>query len=136
MEQFQKRTIFPGESVGMYLYELKRLLRQAMPQLSEDASRQLLIHQFLNGLPAPVSRQLRAVGNTTNLKQLVESAKVLMIVDDNSREVAAVQLETSKLPKLKTQIQELTAQVTALTTQKSTKKPIQCFYCKQAGHIQ
>ena len=136
LEQFQKRAIFPGESVGMYLYELKRLLRQAMPELSEDASRQLLIHQFLNGLPAPVSRQLRAVGNTTNLEQLVERAKVLMVVDDNSREVAAVQLETSELPKLKTQIQELTAQVAALTTQKSTKKPIQCFYCKQADHIQ
>ena len=123
LEQFQKCAIFPGESVGMYLYELKRLLRQAMPELSEDASRQLLINQFLNGLPAPVSRQLQAVGNTTNLEQFVERAKVLMVVDDNSREVAAVQLETSELPKLKTQIQELTAQVAALTTQKSTKKP-------------
>ena len=39
----------------MYLYEQKRLLQQAMPELSEDASRQLLIHQFLNGLLAPVS---------------------------------------------------------------------------------
>ena len=95
-----------------------------MPELSEDASRQLLIHQFLNGLPAPVSHQLRAVGNATNLEQLVERAKVLMVVDDNSREVDAVQLETSELPKLKSQIQELTAQVAALTTQKSTKKLI------------
>ena len=59
-----------------------------------------------------------------------------MVVDDNSREVAVVQLETSELPKLKTQIQELTAQVAALTTQKSTKKPIQCFYRRQAVHIQ
>ena len=56
LEQFQKRAIFPGESIGMYLYELKRLLRQAMPELAEDASQQLLIHQFLAGLPAPVSR--------------------------------------------------------------------------------
>ena len=59
-----------------------------------------------------------------------------MVVGENSRDVTAVQLETSELPKLKTQIQELTAQVAALTTQKITKKPIQCFYCKQAGHIQ
>ena len=58
LEQFQKRAIFPGESVGMYLYELKRLLRQAMPELFDDASRQLLIHQFLTDLPAPVSHQL------------------------------------------------------------------------------
>ena len=80
-----------------------------MPELSEDASQQLLIHQFLNGLPVLLSRQLRAVGNMTNLEQLVKCAKVLMVVDDNSREVAAVYMETYKLPKLKTQIQELTA---------------------------
>ena len=73
-----------------------------MPELSGDASRQLLIHQFLIGLPTPVSCQLQAVGNMTDLKQLVRRAKVLMIVDDNSREIAAVQLETSELPKLKT----------------------------------
>ena len=45
----------------------------------------------------------------TNLEQLVECAKVLLVVDDSSKEVAAVQLETSKLPNLKAQIQELTA---------------------------
>ena len=59
-----------------------------------------------------------------------------MIIDDSSKEVAAVQSETSELPNLKAQIQELTVQVAALTTQKSTKKSVQCFYCKQAGHIQ
>ena len=60
LEEFQKCAImiFPGESVGIYLYELKWLLRQAMPELPEDASRQLLIHQFLIGLLAAVSRQL------------------------------------------------------------------------------
>ena len=70
LEQFQKRTIFPSESVGMYLYELKQLLRQAMPELSEDASQQLLIHQFLNGLPALVSRQLRARQTLSSLLNL------------------------------------------------------------------
>ena len=47
-----------------------------------------------------MSRQLRAVGNTTNLEQLVKRTKVLMVVDHNSREVAAVHMETYKLPKL------------------------------------
>ena len=135
LEQFQKRAIFPGESIGMYLYELKRLLRQAMPELAEDASQQLLIHQFLAGLPAPVSRQLQAVGNTTNLEQIVECAKVLMVVD-SSEKVAAVQSENSEVSSLKAQIQELTEQVAVLTTQKNSKKQLQCFHCKQAGHIQ
>ena len=118
LEEFQKRAIFPGESVGMCCYELKRLLRQAMPELSDDASKQLLIHQFLTGLPAPVSRQLRAIGNTTNLEQLVERAKVLMVVDGGDGKIAAVESEDTEVSKLKTQIEELTVQVAALTTQR------------------
>jgi len=74
LEEFQKRVTFPGESIKMYLYELKGLLRQAMLELAEDASQQLLIHHFLAGLPAQVSSQLQAVGNTTNLEQIVERA--------------------------------------------------------------
>ena len=58
LEEFQKLLIFPGESVGMYLYELKQLLQQAMPELTEEAMKQLLIHQFLAGLPASLSWQL------------------------------------------------------------------------------
>ena len=77
-----------------------------MPELAEDASQQLLIHQFLAGLPAPVSHQLRAVGNTTNLEQIVERAKVLMVVD-SSEKVAAVQSENSEVSSLKAQIQNL-----------------------------
>ena len=49
---------------------------------------QLLIHQFLIGLPAVVGHQLRAVGNMTNLEQLVKRTKVLVIIDDSSKEVA------------------------------------------------
>ena len=55
LEEFQKRAIFPDESIGMYLYELKWLLWQAMPALAEDTSQHLLIYQFLAGLLAPVS---------------------------------------------------------------------------------
>ena len=58
LEEFQKRAIFPGELVVIYLYELKQLLWQAMPELPEDAIWQLLIHQFLIGVPAAVSCQL------------------------------------------------------------------------------
>ena len=107
----------------IYVYELKQLLRQAMPELAENASQQLLIHQFLAGLPAPVSCQLQAVGNTTNLEQIVELAKVLMVVD-SSEKIAAVQSENSEVSSLKAQIQELTEQVAALTTQKNSKKQI------------
>ena len=71
----------------------------------------------------------------TNLEQIVEHAKVLMVVD-SSQKIAAVQSENFEASDLKAQIQELTVQVAALITQKSSKKQIQCFHRKQAGHIQ
>ncbi|XP_065889767.1 retroviral-like aspartic protease 1 [Dysidea avara] len=104
LEEFQKRPIFPGESVGMYLYELKRLLQQAMPGLTADARKQLLIHQFLAGLPASLSRQLRASGNTADLDELVQRAKILMVVDGGERQTVAVHSGISEVSELKSQI--------------------------------
>ena len=78
-----------------------QLIWRLWVQLPEDASWQLLIHQFLIALLKLMDRHLRVVKNTTNLQQLVERTKVLMVVDENSREVAAVQSETSEPPKLK-----------------------------------
>ena len=104
LEEFQKRSIFPGESVGMYSYELKQLLQQAMPELTAEAMKQLLIHQFLAGYP-PQSRQLRAGGNTTDLDELVQRAKILMVVDSDERQTAAVYSYTSEVLELKSQIE-------------------------------
>jgi len=137
LEEFQKRSIFPSESVGMYLYELKRLLQQAMPELTAYARKPLLIHQFLAGLPASLSRQLQAGGNTQDLDELVQRAKILIVVDSGERQTAAVYSGTIEVSELKSQIQELTAQVTALkVTQQSDRNPPQCYYCKQPGHVQ
>jgi len=104
-----------------------------MPELSADARKQLLIHQFLAGLPVSLIRRLRASGNTANLDELVERAKILMVVDSGERQTAAVYFGTSEVSELKSQIQELTAQVAAL---KSDKNQPQCYYCKQFGHVQ
>ena len=64
MEKFQKRKMLPGEAISLYLHELKMLLDQAMPVLAAEAKQQLLVHQFLAGLPVSVSQQLRATGDT------------------------------------------------------------------------
>ena len=57
-----------------------------------------------------------------------------MVVDSSSKRIVAVPLQTSELPKI--QIQEFTAQVATFITQKTTKKHIQCFHCKQADYEQ
>ena len=52
MDGFLKRRLGSREALYrcMYLYELKRLLDQAMPGLDATARSPLLIHQFMEGL--------------------------------------------------------------------------------------
>jgi len=102
-----------------------------MPDLTADAWKQLLIHQFLVGLPTSLSRQLRAGGNMQDLDELVQRAKILMVVDSGEWQTVAVYSGTSEVSELKPQIQELTAQVAALkVAQQSDRNPPQCYYCK------
>lgn len=60
LEEFHSRKMQPGEAIVLYLYDLKRLLQQAMPELKANAHKSLLLHQFLSGLPPSISRQLYA----------------------------------------------------------------------------
>ena len=72
LEEFQSWKLRPGEVITLYLYDLKRLLRQAMPEMEVDASKPLLLHQFLSGLPTPISRQLCVTGDTKDLDAVVQ----------------------------------------------------------------
>ena len=105
-----------------------------MPELTADARKQLLIHQFLAGLPASLSHQFRASGNTTDLDELVQHGKILMVMNNDERQMAAVHLDASEVSELKSQIQELTAQVAALNVAQKSRNPLQCYYCKHLGH--
>ena len=42
---------------------------------------QLLIHQFLTGMPTEVSKRLRASGEIDDLSQLIQSAKLLLTIN-------------------------------------------------------
>ena len=46
LQEFHSRKMLPGEAVSSYLFELKRLLDQAITGLASDARDRLLIHQF------------------------------------------------------------------------------------------
>ena len=84
----------PGESLSMYVHQLKQLLNQAMPDISADTREQLLLHQFFSGLLQEVSKQLRATGAMTMLKDAVEQAKLLMTIEHHS-ESAAIKAKQS-----------------------------------------
>ena len=135
LQEFHNRKMLPGEAIPLYLFELKRLLGQAMAGLAKEARDQLLIHQFLVGLPESVSRQLRGTGDTKDLERLAERAKILITAMEQER-VSAITTTDSEVSQLKEQITGLTEQVAALTMQKKEGVPRRCFNCNQVGHFQ
>ena len=58
LDKFNRRSMLPGETLHLFLHDLKRLLDQAMPDLLAAAREQLLLHQFLTRLPTGKSKQL------------------------------------------------------------------------------
>jgi len=53
--------------LSIFLHEFKKWLSRAMPGLAADGHKQLLLHQLLAGLPKPISMQICASGETSNL---------------------------------------------------------------------
>ena len=96
----------------MFVHRLKKLLDRATPGLETSAREQLLLHQFLAGVPESISRQLRATGETKKLETAVVRARLLMTIEDRSN-VAAI----SKKGPSSSEVEMLQEQVAALTEQ-------------------
>ena len=108
-----------------------------MPDMDATARKQILLHQFLSGLPVSISKQIRAAGETETLDKAVECARLLMTIEVEQTPAAAV----TEVQELRKQISELTEQVAVLTTAKSATNrgaPTnrRCFNCRGFGHMQ
>ena len=133
LTDFHSRKLHPGESLSVFVHELKQLLGQAIPNANADTSKQLLLHQFISGLPGSINKQLRAVGQINDLDTALERAKLLMTLE--GPENTAVQ--TTEVEVLKEQISLLTEQVAALTTRQTRQQGnVTCYRCHQPGHLQ
>ena len=85
LDNFHRRKLWPGEALFVFVHAMKKLLEQAMPSLDKPARDQLLLHQFLAGLPDNVSRQLRATGEIKALDVAVARARLLMTIDGHGQ---------------------------------------------------
>ena len=56
LEEFHQRKLHPGEALSVYVHNLKVLLERAMPGINATSRGQLLLHQFLTGIPMHVSQ--------------------------------------------------------------------------------
>ena len=110
MDDFHCRLLHPGESLSVYCHELKRLIDRAMPAADATTRQQLVMHQFLTGLPLEISKRLRAAREINDLGQLMQRAKLLMTIDAENpgEKLAAVQQPIDR-------VEALTEQVAALT---------------------
>ena len=150
--QFHARKLHPGEPLSVFTHDLKQLLEQAVPDLTDDTAKgQLLLHQFLAGIPEAVSRQIRASGEVQDLEKAVERARLLMTVNETSDmgSVQAAAIDESRptdsvTKKLEEQVAKLTEQVAALSArtpqgsgrQRQRPRYLRCFKCNRVGHTQ
>ena len=104
-----------GEALAVFVHDLKKLLKQAMPGLDAPGREQLLLHQFLAGIPESVSRQLRATGKIKALDSAVTRARILMTIDDH-RQAAALTEGPTEVQLLREQVALLAEQVSILST--------------------
>ena len=117
LEEFHARKLLPGESLSVFVHQLKRLLNQAMPTVDAGTKGQLLLHQFVTGLPSRVSKQLRAVGEINDLDKVLERAKLLLTMDEQEKTAAIKTTERLlEMEVLQQQVSVLSEQVAALTS--------------------
>ena len=142
LDGFHKRRLHPGEPISVYVHELKKLLDHAMPTLDTEARDQLLLHQFLAGIPRDISKPIRAASDVKTIDQATERARLLMAVDSDApppAPVAAMSNSTvcsSQLQELQGQISELTEQVAMLSTRRSApRSTVRCHNCGGIGHM-
>ena len=113
-----------------------------MPEAEAATWQKLLIHQFLMGFPADISKQLRAMGEIEELDKTVQRARLLMTLTEKEKSAAVKQqrANTDHIEALKEQVAALTKQVAALmmTNQRTAHRPnrLLYFWCNQPGHVQ
>ena len=135
MDDFHRRQLLPGESLSVFIRELKGLMDQAMLDADAQTRKQPLIHQFLTGIPVEVSKQLRAAGEIEDLDRLIQGAKLLMTLDCREKTATVEKQQMDTVEALKEQVTALTEQVAALTTTQRSHQPasLLCFQCINLG---
>ena len=138
---FHARQLRPGESLSVFLHDLKWLLDQAMPEAEAATRTQLVLHQFITGLPVHVSKQLRATSEVSDLDKVLERARAsLLLTIEKQEKSAAIEAKDGpyEVEALREQISALTEQVAALITQCPAtwpNRPQLCYRCHQPGHL-
>ena len=123
---FKKRTWMPGESVEVYLADLRQLARTAKVETTE-----LVFLAFVTGLPKEVANQLRAseLRKTHDLEKATELARILVA----SYGVAGLVAKQDPVSQKKWKCYLCQKEHPTVTC--SLSKPGVCWKCGQKGHM-
>ena len=118
LEQFHSRKLLPGESLSVFLHELRKLLAHSMLKVESSMRDQLFLHQFISGLPISIAKQLRATGEVKDINDSIQRARLLLSLKEHEKHsTAAVQPRITDVEqRLSKQIESLAEQVAALAT--------------------
>ena len=81
LEDFHARRLLPQKSLSVFVHQLKQMLTQAMPTVNAKIREQLLLHQYVTGLPSHVSKQLREVREHNKLNKVLKRVKLLLTLE-------------------------------------------------------
>ena len=94
LREFEARKQMPGESPHVYLFQLKKLLHTALPNLEGDTRETMLLQHFIDGLPKSISQQLRAAPDIKTAHDAMLRARLLSVhVEEMPQSAAAVPSE-------------------------------------------
>lgn len=98
LSEFHQRSMFPNETPQRYLFELKRLLNRAFPEMDGQAKEQLTFEQFIRGLPKAVYENIRISPDIKTCQDALRRAQVLIrmhneISDSQPELVASVKFK-------------------------------------------
>lgn len=109
-----------------------------MPNSDAATRQKLLIHQFLVGFPAEISKQLRATGEIEDVDKLIQRTKLLMTLTENENQLLLDnrdQTETS-LKQVTTLTEKVAALIMANQWTARQANRLLCFRCNRPGHVQ
>jgi hypothetical protein len=146
MTEFEGRKQFPGESAHAFLFNLKRLLDRALPDLEGQAKEDILLHHFIDGLPRNIGQQLRGLPEVTTTAEALTRARLLSTSLNTDIPVASVNNAqvhptNSRLDRIEEMVVKLSEKLAHFPepeqqgTSAIQKQTPNCQICSQYGHV-
>ena len=126
LKDFESRKQLPGESPHVFLFNLKKLLAHAMPEISGEAKEALLLHHFLEGLPSNMGQQLRIIPEIKTVDQALARARLLSASSDSVCVAPVVTQDSDKeshqLAGIESTLSQISERLTALEVNQISSK--------------